>query len=258
MPIHPTALISPDARLAPDVEVGAYAIIEGAAEFGPGSVIGAHAQVLGRVIAGPRTQIGRAAIIGGDPQDLSFDPATGSGVRLGEGNVIREHCTIHRSTLPGGFTQVGDGNFLMAGVHLGHDVRLGSRNVIANACLLAGHVEVGDRAFLGGGSVFHQFLRIGSFAMVQGNSSMSQDVPPYCIASQLNQLCGLNAIGLRRAGFTAEERDEIRALYRLLFRSGKLLGAAVGEAARAGWCPRAQALLDFVAAPSKKGICVRG
>ncbi len=254
--IHPSALVDPAAELAADVEVGPYAIIEGPAEIGAGCRIEAGAQIVGRVRIGARSSVGRAAIIGGDPQDIAFDPRTPSGVILGEDTVIREHVTVHRSTRPDENTVVGSGNFLMATSHLGHDVFIGDNNVVANACLLAGFVRVGSRSFLGGGSVFHQFIRVGDGAMVQGNSAMSRDVPPFSIVQKVNQLKGLNVVGLRRGGFSAGERAELKRLYTLLFGSGRNLSQAIAEAAKHDWSPRVHPLLDFVRGQSHKGICL--
>ncbi|MBL9131850.1 MAG: acyl-ACP--UDP-N-acetylglucosamine O-acyltransferase, partial [Verrucomicrobiaceae bacterium] len=239
----------------PSVEVGPYAVIDGACEIAAGCRVEAHAQLVGKVIVGAGTVIGHGAVVGAQPQDLSFDPATDSGVILGEKNTLREHVTIHRGAKSGGMTRVGDGNFIMVGAHLAHDVVLGNNNVLANGVLLAGHVHVGANAFLGGGAVFHQFLRVGDACIVQGNSSFSKDVPPYCIGSQLNQIIGLNVVGLRRQGFSAEERASIKRLFQLLFCSGKNLPAAISEALATSWPDKAARLLDFVRAPSKKGVC---
>lgn len=253
--IHPTALIHSSASLDPSVEVGPYAIIEGAAEIGAGCRVEAHAQIIGDVKIGPRTVIGRAAIIGADPQDLGFKAETPSGVILGEENTIREQVTIHRGSKPGSYTRMGDGNFLMAGAHLAHDVTLGNKNILANACLLAGHITVGNNTFIGGGAVFHQFLRIGDYCVVQGNGSFGKDIPHFCAAYRTNRLAGLNVVGLRRQGFNAEQRSAIKKMFQLLFCSGKNLSQAVTAAKEEEWPEYALKLLDFVAAPSKRGVC---
>lgn len=253
--IHPTALIDPAAQIAPSVEIGPYVIIDGPAEIAAGCRIEAHAQIVGRVKMGAGTVIGRAAIVGGDPQDLGFKPETESGVIIGTGNVIREHVTIHRGSKPGSFTRLGDNNFLMAGAHLAHDVILGDKNILANACLLAGHITVGNGTFIGGGAVFHQFIRIGDYCVIQGNGGFGKDIPHFCAGYKINRLMGLNVIGLRRQGFTAEQRAAIKEMFKLLFCSGKNLAQAVAEATEKEWSGPAQRLLDFVATPSKRGIC---
>ncbi len=255
---HPTALISPTAVLADDVAVGPYAIIEDGVVLGPGCLIRAHAQILRGVIMGPRNTVDRGAILGGDPQSLTFDPLTPSGVRIGEGNTFREHVTVHRSTQPHAHTIIGDHNFLMAQCHIGHDSQLGDHNVIANAVLVAGHVAIGNRCFLGGSSVYHQFIRVGDLAMVQGNSAFSADLPPYCIGHETNLLAGLNVVGLRRSGLDAPARLELKRLYRAVFHhpSGPVKGAAALLPLTES--PSGCRFLDFIAHPSPKGLGTPG
>ena len=253
--IHSTAIIDTRAQLDPSVEVGPYVVIDGAAEIAAGCRIEAHAQIVGTVVLGESCRIGRAAIIGGDPQDLGFDRATESRVVMGAGNDIREHVTIHRGSKAGGETRLGDGNLLMVGCHLGHDVILGNRNVLANDCLLAGHVHVGNQTFIGGGAVFHQFLRIGDACVIQGNGSFSKDIPHFCAAQRINRITGLNVIGLRRQGFDGDERKALKGLFELLFNSGKNLSQAITAAKQADWPDSAMRLLQFVEAPSRKGVC---
>jgi len=253
--IHPTAIVHAAARLAEDVEVGPYAVIDGPAEIGPGCRIEAHAQLAGRVVLGAGTVVGRGAVIGGEPQDTGYDPATESSVVIGEKNIIREHVTIHRGSKPGSVTRVGDGNFIMVGAHLGHDVELGDGNILANACLLAGHVRVGSRTFIGGGAVFHQFIRIGDSCVVQGNGSFGKDIPHFCAAMRTNRVTGLNVVGLRRQGFTAAERAEIKEMFRLLFCSGRNITQAVSLARGREWSGPALRMLEFVEHPGKRGVC---
>jgi UDP-N-acetylglucosamine acyltransferase len=254
MRIHPTAIVSSAARIAEDVEIGPFTVIEGLVELRPGAKVGGHVLLRGDTVVGEDTHIGWGSVIGADPQDLGFDPDTPSGVRIARGNRIREYVTIHRGSKVNSVTALGEGNYLMTGVHLGHDCRLGAGNVLANNVLLGGHVTLGDRAFLGGGSVVHQFVRVGSLAMMQGISGVSQDVPPYCVAHGVNLLAGLNTVGLRRAGFDAATRAEIKRLYMLLLRAGQPLAAALETAAGMSWGAEARVLLDAVAAPSRKGV----
>lgn len=253
--IHPTALIDPRAELDPSVTVGPYAIIEGPVKLAAGVTVGAHAQILGDTTVGPGSSIGRAAIIGGDPQDLSFDPATPSKVIIGASNTIREQVTIHRGSKPGSATRLGDHNFIMATAHLAHDVQAGDRNVIANAALLAGHVHLGSNSFLGGGSVYHQFIRVGDYCIVQGNGSISKDIPHFCAAHLYNCLTGLNVIGLRRAGFNSADRAAIKSAFNLIFRTGRNMTQALAEADRREWPEQCRKFLDFFRTPSRKGIC---
>lgn len=253
--IHPTAVIHPEAQIAEGVHIGPYAIIDGPAKIAAGCRIEAHAQIVGHVEMGEGCIVGRAAVIGADPQDLGFKPETESSVILGAHNVLREHVTIHRGSKPGSATTLGDGNFLMVGAHLAHDVHLGNKNILANACLLAGHIHVGNNTFIGGGAVFHQFIRIGDSCVIQGNGSFGKDIPHFCAAMRTNRITGLNIIGLRRQGFSGEQRAAIKELFKLLFCSGKNLSQALEAAREKTWADPALRLLDFASAPSKRGIC---
>jgi UDP-N-acetylglucosamine acyltransferase len=252
--IHPTAQISSAAEIADDVAIGPFTVIEGPVKVAAGVKIGGHAWISGNTVIGESCSIGWGSILGADPQDLSFDPAIDSGVILGPRNTLREYVTIHRGSKCGGQTVLGEGNFLMTGVHLAHDVRLGDGNILANNVLLAGHVTVANKAFLGGAAGFHQFVKIGDLAMVQGLTAVSQDVPPYCTAYGINTLAGLNTVGLRRAGFSAGDRAAVKRAYQLVFHSGKLRGDALADAASLDWPAPARRFLDAVASPSKKGV----
>src|SRR5580704_17563408 len=166
--IHPTAVIDPHAQLESDVTVGPYALIEGPVRISSGTEIQGHAVITGSVVIGKNNRIGYGSVIGAFPQDLSFDPKVDSGVEIGEQNVIREHCTIHRGTKENTQTRIGSKNLLMVGVHLGHNVRLGDDVILANNVLLGGYAEVHDRVFIGGGSVVHQYTRMGAVSLMQG------------------------------------------------------------------------------------------
>lgn len=253
--IHPTAIIAPEARLGDNVTIGAYAVIEGPSEIGAGCTIQAHAILSGRVVLGRENFIGYGAVIGGYPQDLGFKPETKSEVRLGERNRIREHCTIHRGSKDGGATTVGDDCYLMAGSHLGHDVRLGNRVIAANNALLGGHVQVADHVFLGGGSVFHQHIRVGRLVITQGNSGFSKDIPPYTVGAEINIIAGLNVVGMRRAGFSSEQRREVKRAFALLYQTGLNVRQALTAAAEQEWGPEAQAFFEFVSGAGKRGVC---
>ncbi len=257
MPIHPTAVISDHAQIAPDVEIGPYCIIEAGVTVGTGCVLKAGVHLLGEVTLGSHNTIHSYAVIGDTPQDLSHTSEIQSTVIIGDHNIIREHVTIHRGAKSGGITRLGDHCLLMATSHIGHDSTVGDHVILANGTMLGGHVSVGDRVFLGGGTGVHQLVRIGSYAMSQGNSSISQDVPPYCTCSQLNQLRALNVVGLRRAGFTTAQRAELKTLFTLLFQSGKNLSDALCEAERSTWSPTALLLLNAAKSPSRKGIMRR-
>ncbi len=254
--VHPTAVINPAARLGAGVRVGPYVVVEGPAEIGDGCVLEAHVSLVGRVRLGANNRVGHGAVIGGWPQDLSFDPATDSGVEVGSGNTLREHVTIHRGTTPGSVTRVGDGCFLMAGAHLGHNAQVGDGAILANGVLLGGYVEVGPRAFLGGGSVFHQFVRVGQGVIVQGLSAFSKDVPPWTLAAERNTVAGINVVGLRRAGVPPAERAELRRAFALLFAGGLNVSQALGRAGEQTWAGTpAREFWEFAAGAKRRGLC---
>lgn len=252
--IHPTAIVHPDAKIGAGVRIGPYAVIEGPAEIGDDCLIQAHAVITGHVRMGARNFIGYGAAIGGDPQDFSFQPQMRAWVTIGDDNQIREHVTIHRGSKPDTETRLGNKCLLMVGVHLAHNVRVGDSAVIANAALLGGYVQVGTGVFIGGGSVFHQHIRIGQRVMVRGNCSFSKEIPPFVIAAGLNRVAGINAIGLRRNGCAAAERQEIQNAFTLVYRSGLNTSQALQAASEKSWGPAATEFFEFVGS-SRRGIC---
>lgn len=238
------------------MQIGPFCVIEGSAVLEDGVTLDGHVQVRGRVRIGAGSRLGWGTAVGGDPQDLSFDPATDSGVIIGANNTLREHVTIHRSARCGGNTILGENNFLMSGSHVGHDVIMGDHNVIANNVMLAGHIRMGNRSFLGGGAGFHQGIHIGDYSIIQGNAAISQDVPPYCMAHGQNQLAGLNVIGMRRAGFDAATRQEIKHVFRLLCCQGNRT-LALESLRHENLSAIAKVLVDAYQQPSRKGIINR-
>jgi UDP-N-acetylglucosamine acyltransferase len=253
--IHPTAIVDPGARLGEEVEIGPYALIGAEVEIGPHTIVQSHVVIEGAVRLGAANEIGHGAIIGGTAQDLGFEKGTKSSVEIGDRNVIREYVTIHRGTAADSATRIGHDNFLMAGAHLGHNCTLGDSVIIANNCLLGGYVEVDDGAFLGGGCVFHQFVRVGRLAVTQGGSAFSKDIPPFVAAADVNKVVGLNVVGLRRAGFSADERTKIKAAFRLLYENGLNVSQALAQASAQSWGAAAQSFFDFVASAKRRGIC---
>ncbi|MGF1656518.1 MAG: acyl-ACP--UDP-N-acetylglucosamine O-acyltransferase [Verrucomicrobiales bacterium] len=258
MQVHPSAIIDSRAVLGEEVVVGPHAVIEGPVKIGAHTQVLAGAVVTGQVEIGEHNRIGYGAVIGDWPQDLSFDPSTSSGVRIGSHNVIREHATIHRSTLAGQQTVLGDHNYLMAGAHLGHDCVVGNHNVIANNSLLGGHVSMADRCFIGGGCVFHQFTRIGSLVITQGISGFGKDLPPYVLAAGVNGVVGVNVVGLRRANFDREAREEIKEAFKMIYHSELNVRQALEQAEAREWGPAAQEFWRFLRQDSKRGLCGRG
>ena len=254
--IHLTAIIASGAKIGANVEIGPHSIIGGAVSIGDDSIIGANVVIEGEVIVGRETRIAHGTVIGGEPQDLSFSPTTSSRVEIGAKNVIREDCTIHRGTTEGSATKIGDENFLMAGAHVGHNCEIGNKVIIANNCLLAGYVSVGDGAFLGGGCAFHQFMRVGRLAITQGASAFGKDIPPFLIAAERNYVFGLNTVGLRRAGFSPAQREEIKRAFKLLYFSGLNTRQALEKSKETEWTELGCEFFQFISdAIGKRGIC---
>ncbi|MGE5124782.1 MAG: acyl-ACP--UDP-N-acetylglucosamine O-acyltransferase, partial [Betaproteobacteria bacterium] len=219
MSVHPSAIVSPDAHLGQGVVVGPFAVVESGAVVGDGCEIRAHAVVRSGARLGHGNRVHEGAILGGEPQDLSFTGGE-TGLVVGDRNVIREGVTLHRSAKPGSATAIGSDCFLMAYVHVAHDDRIGDSVIVANNVALAGHVEVGDRAFLSGGVVVHQFCRVGRLAMVGGNSKVVQDCLPFVISDgHPARARGLNVVVLRRAGLTSAQLGTLKEAYLLLLRS---------------------------------------
>lgn len=193
------------------------AIIEEGVQLGAGCIIHAYAHIRRHSILAENVVVHPFAVVGGDPQYLKFDPATVSHVRIGAGTVLREHVTVNRAVHAGHVTEIGARCFLMAGAHVAHDCVVGDDVVLANQVLLAGHVTVGAFTFLGGGSGFHQFCRIGPGAMVSGGARIAQDIPPFAMAAERNEIIGLNLVGLKRRGFPREAIREIKEAFRAVY-----------------------------------------
>jgi UDP-N-acetylglucosamine acyltransferase len=251
--IHPTAIVDPKARLAPDVEVGPYAVIGPHVEIGAGSSIGAHTVVGGHTRIGANNRIHPFVSLGGPPQDKKY---AGEPTRLeiGNGNVIREFCTLNCATVQdAGVTRVGNDNWIMAYVHFAHDCQIGNNTIFANATQLGGHVHVDDYAILGGITAVHQYCHVGAHCITGAGTVVLQDVPPYIMVSgNPAKPYGLNSEGLKRRGFSADTITRLKRAYKTLYRSGYTLDQARRELARqAKQCPEIQLTLDFLAASSR-------
>jgi UDP-N-acetylglucosamine acyltransferase len=256
--IHPTALVAPGAELD-GVAVGPYAVIGEGVRIGAGTTVGAHAVIEGPTTIGRDNKIFAHAVLGGAPQDMKYrgEPTA---LAIGDRNTIREFCTFNRGTTQdAGTTRVGDDNWIMAYVHLAHDVQVGNRTILANNATLAGHVHVGDWVIVGGLTGVHQFCKIGAHAMTGFQSHVSQDVPPFMMATgHPLSVGGFNVEGLRRRGFSKERIAQVKQMHRLLYRDGLTLDAAkaaIGELRGKveGGDADVQLLLDFLAA-STRGI----
>jgi UDP-N-acetylglucosamine acyltransferase len=237
------------------VEIGPFSIIGPRVTIGEKTIVQSHVVIEGEVAIGRGNSIGHGAIMGALPQDVSFSPERKTKVEIGDDNIIREYCTIHRGSPDGSATTIGNKNFLMSGAHIGHNCLIGNNVVIANNCLLAGYVRVDDGAFLGGASTFHQFMRIGRLVMVQGSSAFGKDLPPFVVAAERNSVFGLNTVGMRRAGLSTIDRHEIKEAFKLVYLSGLNTSQALDKAASVTFGTAAREFLDFVATSKKRGIC---
>jgi UDP-N-acetylglucosamine acyltransferase len=250
--IHPTATVHPSARLGAGCEIGPYAVVEADAVLGERCLLGAGAVIKRYTEMGDDNRIHEHAVLGGEPQDLKFKGHR-SFLRLGHRNVVREHVTLHRATGAEGETRLGSDNFLMAQCHVGHECRIGDHVIMANGVLLAGHVQVADRAFVPGGTAVHQFCRIGRNSLAGGVTAIRQDVLPFTLATgSPARTIGLNSIGLRRAGFSADEIRLLRRALRALFAAGPKEERLRELEAFAN--PLAAELAAFVRS-SKRGVC---
>jgi len=201
MSIHPTAIIEDDVEIGPDCEIGAYAVIKRFTRLGA------------------RNRVFEHAVIGGEPQDVKFkgEPSL---LEIGDDNIIREFCTFHRANGEGESTRIGSRNFFMVGVHVAHNCVIGDDNIFANEVALAGHITIEDHVFLSNGVGAHQFVRMGRHAMIGGKSKIVQDVLPFFITDgNPPRVRGVNVVGLRRSGFSEDERRALKDAHRILFRS---------------------------------------
>jgi UDP-N-acetylglucosamine acyltransferase len=219
--IHPSCSVSPQARLGRNVEMGPMCVIEADVEIGDGCRLESHVVVKSGTQLGAANYVCEGAILGGLPQHKRTMGNPGTLV-IGHRNTIREHVTIHRALTAGSETRLGDNGLLMVNAHVAHDCQLADEIILANNVMLAGHVTVGSRAYLSGAVAVHQYCRIGAFAMVGGQAHIVKDVPPYVTVDGLSSLIvGLNLVGLKRAGFSADELAQLKAAYRMAFRGGQ-------------------------------------
>lgn len=254
--IHPTAIVSPAAELDTDVEVGPYAIIGPKVKLGAGSRVGSHTVIEGRTTLGRNNIVFHHVSIGAAPQDLKYR-GEDTEVVIGGDNTFREFVTVHLGTVGGGgATRVGDRNLVMNYSHIAHDCRIGSHVIIANGAQFAGHVSIEDYVVVGALVGIHQYARVGESAILGAGAMVSQDVPPFCNATgDRAQLFGLNQLGLKRRGFSAEQVSTIKKAYRIIFRSGARLADAIARARQE--LPRSPQLDHFLSflEGSERGVC---
>lgn len=256
--IHPTAFIDATARVHPTAEIGAYCFIGPYCEVGEGCVLHHHASLVSHTTLGKGNVIHSNVVLGGDPQDAKYKGET-TYLRIGDYNIFREFCSLHRATGEGLSTVVGHHNYIMAYAHLGHNSTMGHHNTIANAVQIAGHVVLDDHIVIGGLVACHQGVHIGRYAMVGGCSGVRKNIPPYALVfgAEDAKINGINIVGLRRAGFDAPTRTAIKRAYKHLFYEKGLLQDRLEKARSANLPHRAEVehLIEFVATADKRGIC---
>lgn len=251
--IHPNAVVSPDATIGDHVNIGPFCVIEPYVEIGDGCHLSAHVTVKSGTHLGPENIVCEGSIIGGLPQHIRMPEEVGD-LWIGAGNIIRENVTIHRGLAVGESTRLGNGNMLMVGTHIAHDCIIGNHVLMTNNVLLGGHVMVEDHAYLGGAAAIHQFCRIGCYAMIGGFARVIKDVPPFMtIDGGTAKVVGLNAVGLRRNGFDRTLMTQLKAAYRVLYRSGLGIDAAI-ERLQAEFVEEPIAHLPRFLRCSKRGI----
>lgn len=252
MPIHPTAIVDRRAEVDPTAEIGPYVVIDGPVRIGARTRVRPFALLTGWAEIGTDCEIYSGAVVGEQPQDSAYR-GDESYCRIGDGSIIREGASVHRGTDAGTTTVLGRKCFLMAGAHVAHNCTLGDEVKLANGAMLGGHVHVGAGAFISGLAGIHQFVRIGELVMLGGVTKIARDIPPYFMVD--SRVCvGVNSVGLRRAGFTKAERDDVQLAYRLLYRSGTSFRRAVEAVAEAVKTERGRRISEFLSAPSQRGI----
>jgi UDP-N-acetylglucosamine acyltransferase len=251
--IDPRAVVSPDARLHENVELGPYAVVGPNVEIGSGSRIESHVVIKGPTTIGEDNHIFQFASIGDDPQDKKYagEPTE---LIIGDGNTIREYCTVNRGTTQDqGVTRIGNENWIMAYTHIAHDCVVGNQTIFANNASIAGHVQVEDYVVLGGFTAVHQFCRIGTSALTSMFSYVTKDVPAFIIvAGRPVAPRSVNIEGLKRRGYSDAELRSIRSAYRTVYRQGLSLGAAIEELeARVGAEPAIEPFLNSLQTGSR-------
>ncbi len=256
MPVHPTAVIDPLATIDSTATIGPHVVIDGPVHVGPGCRIAASAVLLGNTEIGAGSRIHSHAVIGDVPQDRRYEGGV-SYCRIGRDCVIREGATVHRGTAVGSATTLGDRCLLMTHAHVGHNCQLADDVTLISGCLLGGHVEIGAKAIISGHACIHQFVRIGELALVSILARIVQDVPPFFVAGRDGAIIAENRVGLMRAGLSAEEKREIKAAYRVIYRAGIGRSAAIAYLVQAMKTSAGRRLLDFMSGDSVRGVSTR-
>jgi UDP-N-acetylglucosamine acyltransferase len=251
VPIHPTAIIDPRAEIDPSVDIGPFVVIDGSVRVGARTRIMTGAYLTGRTEIGADNVIHPRAVLGHEPQDLSYRGAP-TGLRIGDRNVVREQAEIHRGTQPETWTEIGNDTYLMSHAHVAHNCAIADRVILATGATLGGHVTVEEQAFVSGNCVVHQHCRIGRLSIMRGLSRAVSDVPPFAILDETHVVRGLNRVGLRRAGFDAARVRALATAFRILFRVRTNLRAAMARVEAEVRSPDVDYLLAFLRA-SRRG-----
>lgn len=252
--IAPTARIHPGATIGPGCRIGDFCVIEQDVTIGANSVLEPYVYIKRWTSIGANNSISAGTVLGTDPLDKAFNGAR-SYLKIGDGNTIREHYTISRGTRPESVTTIGDGNYIMTSGHIAHDCRIGNNTVICSCALVAGYVEIEDQAFISGGVVIHQHSKIGKLSMVGGNTRVNLDAPPFFLYTGFDiEPCGLNLVGLRRAGRTATQITALKKAYRLLYRENLSLETAMARIESETDSDDTRHLVQFIRS-SNRGIC---
>lgn len=254
--IHPMAYVESGAELDEDVYVGPFCLVGQKVKLGKGTRLDSHVNIAGRTTIGPGCRISPYASIGTEPQDLKYK-GEDTGVEIGSENTLREYVTVHRGSVGGdGVTRIGNGNYLMAYVHIAHDCQVANNTIMASFVAMGGHVQVFDHAFIGGMTGLHQFVRVGEQSMIGGFSRIVNDVPPFVLANGADDAClfGLNKVGLKRRGFSDETIDELNKAYKILFKSGLTLKNAVKKVQEdLPFTDEISRLVEFLQGSGKRG-----
>ena len=256
MAIHPTAIVDPKAEIDGSVEVGPYCVIEGNVRIAGGCRLYQNVYLTGWTTIEEDCVLHPGVIVGHEPQDVDFQGSR-SFCRIGRGTILRENVSVHRGTKPESETVVGEDCFLLGGAHVAHNCVLGNRVTMINNVLLAGYVEVEDGVTLSGGALVHQFVRIGTLAMITGNACVRMDIPPYAIVTVEGHVAGLNHVGLRRAGVSREDSAAIREAYRIIYADGGTTRDAAERIAALGDTPPLGILTAFLRRESRRGLAGR-
>jgi UDP-N-acetylglucosamine acyltransferase len=252
--IHKSAIVSSKAKIGKNVKIGPWCIIEDNVTIGDNCRLWQNVYIAGGTIIGRDNIIHMGAVLGHEPQHLQYKGEE-TGLKIGDGNTIREYVTVHRSFVKGESTVIGNKNYFMGFAHIAHDCKVGNEIVMCNTVLLGGHAEVEDKVFIGGGAAAHQFARIGTMTMVGGLTRVVQDVMPYTLVECDAEICGLNVVGLRRSGLGEQAKKQIKEVYKIFYHSGLNTTNALKEIKKIpSLTEEALHMIEFVER-SKRGLC---